>query len=686
VSRTEREKNDSDDETFQNFGDIFAEVVSTEEADPILHIVVLTYEFDEEQMLNLIGGRSLDEDGALRRTHLQRLSKIRPIVFFDSRKTKPFVSLPQFLELHPYKVRSYACHHSKAYLIVTQQTVRLVIGSFNLTKTGLFYNREVFESWLWSETETKELKILFDFISLLTGSYATKTKESGATAINELLQSLQMKTQNWSSGNHECQLVSSGYDDQRTGLQQIAEIWRNWFPSSTPSRLLAVSPFFDQVPQHGCVAGDFAAEFPGLGSITVVTDETTRGNLSQSHYGKVSKDKHLFLIPSELSKAERKRISETDKRAVDNLVISRPLHAKILLLESEEGNALAYCGSANFSRKAWKGNNLELGVATKVVDSKAFKQSMYSHLSVNAAQCEFATLPKDAPQLLPKTDDEDYQEDSRFPDFIDYLVLTPTDDGMHVQFKVFASDLEPLVNYDVAWAGHRLIFTAALSQLIPRGEFENSLLSGRTVEFRDKKSPTNAYWFPFQYSGELIAAREVLMHSTARDWFSFYLDLDHEEDSDLGLPLGGKVENGEGSRKSVFDIDRESNCVIAMQTYLNFFSQIERTFTKRLEHIQKVSQPTEPDKAIRNQVTEPLSGLLTLLDRENLGEWPTHLFKIGELKLLVARLRTRVSTTNRLAIDDLINAIDKALCANKCTDSLKPVYLNFLANEVEFPQ
>ncbi|UFS72649.1 hypothetical protein LPW11_10735 [Geomonas sp. RF6] len=58
---------------YRNFGDIFSEVVADKATDPIEHLLILTYEFDEEQLLNLACGRSLEEEMELSRTQLTPL-------------------------------------------------------------------------------------------------------------------------------------------------------------------------------------------------------------------------------------------------------------------------------------------------------------------------------------------------------------------------------------------------------------------------------------------------------------------------------------------------------------------------------------------------------------------------------------------------------------------------------------
>ena len=142
---------------YRSFRDIAAGIFSRRHEDPVRHILVLTYEFDDQQLQNLVCGNDLEADFELRRAQLKVHCDILPVVIYDSRKTPEAPKLPQFLELHPWKSGAWSCHHSKAYLVVTSTRVHLVLGSFNLTFTGLFRNREVFDYFCWGGNASDEV-------------------------------------------------------------------------------------------------------------------------------------------------------------------------------------------------------------------------------------------------------------------------------------------------------------------------------------------------------------------------------------------------------------------------------------------------------------------------------------------------------------------------------------------------
>lgn len=194
VEKTTTQKKNNE---FFNFVDLFSEVLTLLDDDPIEHLIILTYEFDEQQLLNLAGLRALEENKEITKSTLKLLSRIRPVVFFDAKNTKPLGRLPQFLELHPYKSKGFSCHHSKAYCVVTRETIRLAVGSFNLTFGGLFRNREVIESWCWRSTDSPDLHLLFEWIDFLKQHYLSKAHASSASALSDAFETIEKRVLNW---------------------------------------------------------------------------------------------------------------------------------------------------------------------------------------------------------------------------------------------------------------------------------------------------------------------------------------------------------------------------------------------------------------------------------------------------------------------------------------------------------
>ena len=333
---------------FQNFSDIVSEVLVHQNDDPLLNILVLTYEFDDAQLLNLTCRRELDEQFEPRQSHLKLLSDIRPLVIFDARKTKQFSGIPQFLELHPYKTKSFACHHSKAYLIITRKKIRLALGSFNLTHTGLFCNREVMQSFCWSadEHERDAGQILSEWTVFLRDHYLPMVANSSKSALTSIIDILSDRVKVldlvMATSNH---ILHSGYDSN-SGLDSLRSSWQKWFPDIQPDSLFVISPFFDETPQNGSVADRFSDYFPSLSGMSLVTDQKLLPFLSKAHFGTGNNivKRSMHVIPTGISTDESSRIEKRAGISVKDRVIIRKLHAKLLLLRTGD-KAIAYIGS-----------------------------------------------------------------------------------------------------------------------------------------------------------------------------------------------------------------------------------------------------------------------------------------------------------------------------------------------------
>lgn len=674
---------------FLNFSDIFSAAIALAEDDPIEHLIVLTFEFDEQQLLNLVQHRALEEQKDPARSGLKLLSTIRPVVFYDARKTKPFGRLPQFLELHPCKTAGFSCHHSKAYCVVARKAIRLVVGSFNLTYTGLFRNREVLQEWTWQSAESADTHILVEWIDFLRQHYLSEAQASSQSALAAAMATVDARTAAWGipppRPNMHSHLLASGYGE-RSGLDLLVDRWNAWFPDQAPTSLFVVSPFFDENPANLCLADLIGSRLPTLSLLEVVTDAANQANLSRAHFGRHFAPKHsaLRLIPETISADERARIERQSGNSTKDLVLDRSLHAKVLLLATADGAGIAYLGSANFSRKAWLGDNRELGYIERIDSAPALREVVMRALSV-APGNHFDELPELPPEAPPKPDTEEIVEDALFPAFIDFVVLAPSSGSDCFRFMVHGSQLERITEYAIHWADLRLTFTDGVSQDIPIGQFRNMLLGGRTLEFRPRQNADRSFWFPFQYAGELIADRPALMHASSWDWLAFHLNpngADEGEDPESTQWLDGR--SGAALPVAMPDVDREANCVIAMQRYLSLFSSVERSFERSLAELAKIEDPSARRRAIRSQIIDPLSGLATLLQREPVQQLADRLFKLGELVLFVESLATQTPAAKRNEFADLAAGIKLALDAAKGTDTLSADYHAFVVGQLRF--
>lgn len=141
---------------FQSIKDIF-------EKEDLETLVILTYELDDSALFDvcLAGSRAI-----------KGFNSVKPVIFFDARKTNETFKAPPTVELLPYYKKG-GKHHSKAYLFSTDKEVHLILGSLNLTKPGLLRNKEVFKHFKWSKELTEDIDILFSFVELLKKYYSS---------------------------------------------------------------------------------------------------------------------------------------------------------------------------------------------------------------------------------------------------------------------------------------------------------------------------------------------------------------------------------------------------------------------------------------------------------------------------------------------------------------------------------
>lgn len=627
--------------------DVFETISDEARKNPLRHIAALTYEFDDQQLVNLLVGRPLNEVYEPRGFDLKRIAELAPVVAYDARKTREGQATPHFLELLPVRMPAYACHHPKAILIVLERAIHLVIGSMNLTRTGLLTNREVFLHLRCSQQETADAPILRDFFLLLESGYASFESEPLARTIAAARELLATWPQAAASTQH---LVPSGYGD--TGLERLRHLW-NEDGRGPACAVLAVSPFFDRASSRRILASELRANFGQFHELTLVTDASVRAQLSRAHFAWVA-EPVLRLVPPALGQAELDRIARSnDLTDLGQRVVQRKLHGKVLALH-DGVRTLLYVGSANFTCKAWLGDNRELGVAW-------FVDGPWPDL-VEKICAGFAAAPANAFSSLGDQPDEEAQEDEDYegfatwPEFVQGVILKFTEDRQTLQFVVRGQDLHRLREYKVLWGNEPLVFNAGVSQRLSTSTLFGRLLGGRNLVFTPLASPETTHWVPFRHDPELFAERESMVHLSAEEWMTHHLGLErspplHPNEFD---PDGEGSNRDEGASSSVRG-DREANAMVRMQTYLTLFAQIERDFVRRAQAV--LARPEqERASAWEKDVVTPLRTLVRVLGRTaDLMSEPEAVFKLGEL-LQLGRELARLAPG--LAVPDIFSLWD----------------------------
>jgi len=669
---------------FYSLQQIYDDVIGNARHDPLVRILVLTYEFDDQQLVNLVSSRSLKDEFDLRRNHLRFIAGLEPVVIYDARKTREFSQLPHFLELVPIRARAYSCHHSKAYLIVTEKTVRLVLGSFNLTRTGLFSNREVFADFLWSEVETTHLPVLQSFVGLLREGYADHAQARFSESLRSLADLLDGRLQSWGKGDMASihRLLASGYPmpGARVGIHSLAEQWRA-ISDKPPVSVFAVSPFFDQ--GNTFLADRLAAAVGAIERLHLVTEESNVGCVSKRHFGQARICK-LSLVTANADDAERARIAAANDMAqLGELQVQRKLHAKILMLCGANDRHLVYLGSANFTDKAWNGDNHELGV-TQIVEGRAdaLIQSILRSLAI-VVDDVYASLA-DTIDKPPVADDEEYCGQPGYPDFIERIELATAEEQGTVQFCFYATDLTRLADYTIVWGKTALTVAEARSQALSIDEVYTRLFGGKNLTFTCKEGDGVSFNLPFIHSPELVKQQDLTLFRDPEDWLMYYL-------YPPAPGAGGVPEHlpGEGDDELppdvVPDVDRESNVVIAMQRYLTLFGRVEEEFARRADKILAMPPGAERETACQKRIVEPLRVFAELLLAQRCKQPApanrlTWYFQTGELALFSNRLGAKLPALKALSHTLVARLREQPPAA----DAVLNTYVEFCARQTRY--
>lgn len=655
--------------TYHSLRDAFAMVFDDAAKDPIEHILALTYEFDDQQLLNLLAGRPLDEKFEPRVLDLRQISALAPVVIYDARKTKSANLVPHFMELLPVKMPAYSCHHSKAYLVATRDHVHLLLGSMNLTHSGLFSNREVFRDFCCSAARTEDLRLMRDFLDLVGAGYEA-TASMGA-----VIEGVRAKLRRWAPAQAhaptpaDVHLLSSGYEGQAPGLAQLAALWRKRFGDVAPEAVFAVSPFFDRGTGGQVLVSLLRRTLGDFEHLKIVTDASCLPALSLRHFDEIPGAVHC--IGEKISPKERRHIEQAnDGISAADLLLRRKLHAKILVLQREDA-CLAYTGSANFTCKAWDGTNRELGVAwfedhaTRLCDQVV--QRLHATL-----EDRFAELPP-AP-AAEASDDEDYEELLGYPDFVDTIALRASGAEDEFVFEISGSSLEQLDRYDIEWGRERLRFVDGVSSALSANTLFARLLGGRNLRFTPRALATTSYFLPFRHAPALFAQRDVHLHPSAEDWMLLHLGIDEGVIVETDEFVPGEERPQEGEAPPRAEVDRDQNVVVRMQRYLSLFSRIETEFHER-GHLVAQLAVQEQGQQWQSTVSAPLLTLSAVLSRQPTQALLSHdqerLFQIGELVLLARSLETRFQKDASLS-----DAIASRLPAS-VDDPLQADYLHF---------
>lgn len=651
--------------------ELFADLAIESDQDPIQQLLALTFEFDDRQLLNLMAGVPLNDDSTLSVNRLRFLNGCHPTVVYDASKTAAFNSLPHFMNLLPVKAAPYSCHHAKAYLVITGRSMRLVLGSFNLTRTGLSRNREVFAEFEWRQDSTgrpenhEDGDVWRDFAAILEKGYRGSGAVQHAEELAIAAATIRERVASVTSGGKA--LVASGFShlEANAAIDQLAALWHSRHRGA-PVEVVVVSPFFDQASSY--LIDDLVTRIGVPASMRIVTDAAAAGALSQRHFGEAGggvETRYLHLIHADMSAQERRRIAvANDIRDGMVTLEARALHAKVIVLCGEHGkNNLYYIGSANFTRKAWLGGNQELGVAWfEDGTSSDVAHGLIDGVSADPAN-HYDMLPVMQVQEE-REEDPYYTGDLAYPNFIVRISLhgSAAQQFMQFHFETHLDQPAPFDHYRIQWGHHVLEVSEMRSQRFPWAAASSVMLQRENLHFQPLEAPDIAgYYLPYILQDGLRERADLDLFPDPEAWLAYYLN------PYSSIATGGpdeRLPNDAGGEDGDYP-DREANPVIAMQRYLNLFNDTEAALIERARLL--AARETLSETGYRRHFGKPLATFLCLLDREQarmreqgesqMGDmiW---LFKAGELLGLCRKLGESLPL-----IKELVNTLEQRIAA-----------------------
>lgn len=610
--------------------------------DPVIKLLVMTYEFDDQQLLNMLIQRPLSDRLEPTSAHAARLADLAPVVIYDARKTRPGSALPHFLDLLPVRVGAWRCHHPKAYLVVTRKRVHLVLGSMNLTASGLFSNREAFCVFSWCDETLTDLHLLESFVALLASEYRAFESES----LEEVLSAVGNHVNGWrdvhpAPPSTTTRLVANGFGSESgplRAIEQLQLLYREHFGADPPETLHVVSPFFDRGIGDGLLIHEIESRLGVPECVEIATDESALTWLSRPHLGRASRQV-VYAIPPEISAGERRLISgANDGAATEALALERRLHSKILIL-GRGRRRLVYIGSGNFTRKAWYGDNHELGVAWVEDGDAAVLWSEIRKGLCCSVDDHFQSLAQHLSMGDQPPDDDDYMVAEGYPDFITGIVLSWLDDQVQFIVHTMPDKALQLGMYRITWEKTVLVFTVsadgrtARSQFLDVARVRALVIGGRNLLFVSADNPGIEYFLPFRHDRDLFDRRFEFVHPTADDWMSHCLGRDRDTrsvDPDESLPDDWVRTTNERALD-----EREVNPIIRTQRYLSDFQEVEEEFRKRAADWAACANPSP--LTWQQRIGQPLVTFSRILER-TITDHVDATFRLGELKLLVSEL------------------------------------------------
>lgn len=556
--------------------------------------VILTYEFDPELIESLASSGTIhledeDESG----DGFLWTSDFPCALFYDPKCTQAPARLPGNFEVHFWSKRGpYRCHHSKAYAFVFDDgTAELILGSFNLTASGLSGNRELLLDFQLSKEDRTHEPVFRDWLRFVRQELRKRAPESDALLRHELRLSMLFEQED-SAETFAEGLLASGYEEFAGGLSGLESLrLRAKEIDLEPETLVFVSPFLDRPEsKEGPVLSDFLKNFSTIKKIVGFT----AAKAVPKCLFPVSSEQTLALysIREEIDEDEEKHLRiRCDRADLALKGLQRNLHAKLLLLLDRKGKGLLYVGSANFTRKAWlSGGNCELGallLTTGLPDAgvQQIKDSVEALLGVRSDE---AVLLDDA---VLENDPEEEEGEATFPLTLSSVRLccagndaaaTDGAGGFHFEFQTTDGKIP---NGSFEWEGEKLSLSPADSgeRNVWHSQKLNSDKVRRLIGFKrvlDWTDGEKTACVPFNVEAEMGVALQFAVEVKAEEVMDFLVSLlkngrpprSNKARSEF---QGAREESEKTASEEETLVDRNDNLIIRMQKRITELAELE---------------------------------------------------------------------------------------------------------------
>ena len=576
--------------------------------------VILTYEFDPELIESLASSGTIhledeDESG----DGFLWTSDFPCALFYDPKCTQAPARLPGNFEVHFWSKRGkYRCHHSKAYAFVFDDgTAELILGSFNLTASGLSRNRELLFDFQLSKEDRAHEPVFRDWLRFVRQELRKRAPESDALLRHELRLSMLVEQED-SAKTFSEGLLASGYTEFAGGMSGLESLRRlaEEVGLEEPETLVLVSPFLDRPEsEERPVLSDFLKNFS---TIKKIVGFTAAKAVPKRLFPVTSEQTlTLYSIREEIDEDEEKHLRiRCDRADLALKGLQRNLHAKLLLLLDREGRGLLYVGSANFTRKAWlSGGNCELGallLTTGLPDAgvQQIKDSVEALLGVRSDE---AVLLDDA---VLENDPEEEEGEATFPLNLSSVRLccagneaaaTDGEGGHHFEFQTTDGKI-PKGSFE--WEGVKLSLSPAdsgernvwHSQKLDSDKVRRLIGFKRVLDWTDGEKTACV---PFNVEAEMGVALQFAVEVKAEEVMDFLVSLLKNGRP----PRSNKVRSDfhgarEASEKTASEeetlVDRNENLIIRMQKRIAELAELENLLFPREKNVQGGSVTLSP--------------------------------------------------------------------------------------------